>query len=110
MNVHLLSILVAFSAGIAAMSELALMHARSIDAYRVLIRWQNLFVFTLAAGPANPWVHLANLAPVLIVIYVDAPIFAGLAVSLLFGLLVSTVLTLVVIPVVYCGVMRKWVE
>jgi multidrug efflux pump subunit AcrB len=40
----------------------------------------------------------------------DDPIFSGLAVSLLFGLFVSTVLTLVVIPVVYYGVMRKRVE
>jgi multidrug efflux pump subunit AcrB len=31
----------------------------------------------------------------------DDPIFSGLAVSLIFGILVSTVLTLVVIPVVY---------
>ncbi|MCF8014709.1 MAG: efflux RND transporter permease subunit, partial [Chromatiaceae bacterium] len=38
------------------------------------------------------------------------PIFSGLAVSLLFGLFVSTLLTLVVIPVVYYGVMRKRVE
>ncbi|MBK5969521.1 MULTISPECIES: efflux RND transporter permease subunit [Thiorhodovibrio] len=38
------------------------------------------------------------------------PIFAGLAVSLLFGLFVSTLLTLVVIPVVYYGAMRKRVE
>jgi len=37
----------------------------------------------------------------------DDPIFSGLAVSLIFGLLVSTVLTLVVIPVVYYGVMYK---
>jgi len=37
----------------------------------------------------------------------DDPIFSGLAVSLIFGLLVSTVLTLVVIPVVYYGVMHK---
>ncbi|MGB5737079.1 MAG: efflux RND transporter permease subunit [Thiohalocapsa sp.] len=44
------------------------------------------------------------------VFILDDPIFAGLAVSLLFGLLVSTVLTLVVIPVVYYGVMRKRVE
>ncbi|WP_323682071.1 efflux RND transporter permease subunit, partial [Lamprobacter sp.] len=35
------------------------------------------------------------------------PIFSGLAVSLLFGLFVSTLLTLIVIPVVYYGVMRK---
>jgi multidrug efflux pump subunit AcrB len=32
---------------------------------------------------------------------VDDPIFGGLAVSLIFGLMVSTILTLVVIPVVY---------
>jgi multidrug efflux pump subunit AcrB len=31
----------------------------------------------------------------------DDPIFSGLAVSLIFGILVSTVLTLVVIPVIY---------
>ena len=31
----------------------------------------------------------------------DDPIFSGLAVSLIFGILVSTLLTLVVIPVVY---------
>ena len=37
----------------------------------------------------------------------DDPIFSGLAVSLIFGLLVSTVLTLVVIPVVYYGVMHR---
>jgi multidrug efflux pump subunit AcrB len=32
---------------------------------------------------------------------IDDPIFGGLAVSLIFGLLVSTVLTLLVIPIVY---------
>jgi multidrug efflux pump subunit AcrB len=37
----------------------------------------------------------------------DDPIFSGLAVSLIFGLFVSTVLTLIVIPVVYFGVMYK---
>ncbi len=37
----------------------------------------------------------------------DDPIFAGLAVSLIFGLFVSTILTLIVIPVVYYGVMYK---
>jgi multidrug efflux pump subunit AcrB len=40
----------------------------------------------------------------------DDPIFSGLAVSLIFGLFVSTVLTLIVIPVVYYGVMHKRVE
>jgi two-component system sensor kinase FixL len=135
--VYLLSVLMAVSAGAGALTELALMHADSIDAYRKLIQLENLFVymlllpmvwfvrarlpvarrwlavvisiawsiailinwlspyslvyaeitslqqmptfwgerFTLAQGPANPWVHLSNLASVLIVIYVlDAAI------------------------------------
>jgi multidrug efflux pump subunit AcrB len=40
----------------------------------------------------------------------DDPIFSGLAVSLIFGLLVSTLLTLVVIPVVYYAAMHKRVD
>ncbi len=41
---------------------------------------------------------------------INDPIFSGLAISLIFGLLVSTVLTLVVIPVVYYAVMREQME
>jgi len=37
----------------------------------------------------------------------DDPIFSGLAVSLIFGILVSTLMTLVVIPVVYYAAMHK---
>ncbi len=37
----------------------------------------------------------------------DDPIFSGLAVALIFGLLVSTVLTLIVIPVVYYAAMKN---
>ena len=37
----------------------------------------------------------------------DDPIFNGLAVSLIFGILVSTLLTLVVIPVLYYAVNRR---
>jgi multidrug efflux pump subunit AcrB len=37
----------------------------------------------------------------------DDPIFNGLAVSLIFGILVSTVLTLVVIPVLYFAYLRR---
>ena len=37
---------------------------------------------------------------------VDDPIFAGLALSLIFGIFVSTLLTLVVIPVLYYAVMQ----
>ena len=38
---------------------------------------------------------------------IDDPIFGGLAISLIFGLLVSTILTLIVIPVVYYAAMEK---
>src|SRR5690625_1343977 len=37
----------------------------------------------------------------------DDPIFNGLAISLIFGILVSTVLTLLVIPLLYYGLMRR---
>lgn len=40
----------------------------------------------------------------------DDPIFGGLAVSLIFGLMISTILTLVVIPVVYYHYNYKTVE
>jgi multidrug efflux pump subunit AcrB len=40
----------------------------------------------------------------------DDPIFNGLAVSLIFGILVSTVLTLVVIPVLYYALYRRRME
>ncbi|MEJ2692698.1 MAG: efflux RND transporter permease subunit, partial [Candidatus Thiodiazotropha sp.] len=40
----------------------------------------------------------------------DDPIFSGLAVSLIFGLFVSTVLTLVVIPVVYYAAMSRRID
>lgn len=40
----------------------------------------------------------------------DDPIFSGLAVSLIFGIFVSTLLTLIVIPVVYYGVMHKRID
>ena len=37
----------------------------------------------------------------------DDPIFNGLAISLIFGILVSTVLTLVVIPLLYFVAYRR---
>jgi multidrug efflux pump subunit AcrB len=37
----------------------------------------------------------------------DDPIFNGLAISLIFGILVSTVLTLLVIPLLYFAAYRK---
>ena len=41
---------------------------------------------------------------------IDDPIFSGLAVSLIFGILVSTMLTLVIIPVLYYLYVRNRVE
>jgi multidrug efflux pump subunit AcrB len=38
---------------------------------------------------------------------IDDPIFSGLAVSLIFGLLISTLLTLIIIPVVYYAAMQN---
>jgi len=64
-------------------------------------------VIRSAAVRAKPIVLTGIAAMAGAVFILDDPIFSGLAVSLLFGLFVSTVLTLVVIPVVYFGVMRK---
>ena len=50
---------------------------------------------------------LTGLAAMLGALFIlDDPIFNGLALSLIFGILVSTLLTLVVIPVLYFAVMR----
>jgi multidrug efflux pump subunit AcrB len=54
-----------------------------------------------AAVRARPIALTAIAAMVGGLFILDDPIFGGLAVSLIFGLLVSTVLTLLVIPVVY---------
>ncbi|MBK1732171.1 efflux RND transporter permease subunit [Thiococcus pfennigii] len=59
---------------------------------------------------AKPIVLTALAAMAGAVFILDDPIFSGLAVALLFGLFVSTVLTLIVIPVVYYGAMRKRVD
>jgi multidrug efflux pump subunit AcrB len=54
---------------------------------------------------------LTGLAAVLGALFIlDDPIFRGLAVSLIFGLLVSTLLTLIVIPILYYALMRKRLE
>jgi multidrug efflux pump subunit AcrB len=62
-----------------------------------------------AAIRAKP-ILLTALAAVLDALFIlDDPIFAGLAVSLIFGVAVSTLLTLVVIPVVYYASReREW--
>ena len=67
-------------------------------------------VVRAAAVRAKPIVLTAIAAMAGGFFILDDPIFSGLAVSLIFGLFVSTLLTLVVIPVVYYGVMKKRVE
>jgi multidrug efflux pump subunit AcrB len=64
-------------------------------------------VIASAAVRAKPIV-LTGLATMLGAFFIlDDPIFSGLAVSLIFGILVSTALTLVVIPVVYFSYERR---
>src|SRR5690606_7850907 len=61
-----------------------------------------------AAVRAKP-IALTALAAMLGAFFIlDDPIFNGLAVSLIFGVFVSTVLTLVVIPVLYYSFGRRW--
>jgi multidrug efflux pump subunit AcrB len=57
-----------------------------------------------AATRAKPIVLTAVAAMLGAMFILDDPIFNGLAISLLFGILVSTVLTLVLIPVLYYAV------
>ena len=60
-----------------------------------------------ASARAKPIV-LTGLAAIIGAFFIlDDPIFNGLAISLIFGIFVSTVLTLVVIPVLYYAVNRK---
>jgi multidrug efflux pump subunit AcrB len=54
-----------------------------------------------AAARAKPIVLTGLAAMIGATFILDDPIFNGLAISLIFGILVSTVLTLVVIPVLY---------
>jgi multidrug efflux pump subunit AcrB len=64
-------------------------------------------VIQSAAARAKP-IALTALAAMLGATFIlDDPIFNGLAISLIFGILVSTVLTLVVIPVLYYAAYRK---
>ncbi len=55
-----------------------------------------------SAAVRAPPIALTGLAAMIGAFFIlDDPIFNGLAVSLIFGILVSTLLTLVVIPVLY---------
>ena len=60
-----------------------------------------------AATRAKPIVLTAVAAMLGAVFLLDDPIFNGLAISLLFGILVSTLLTLVVIPILYYAMTRN---
>ncbi|WP_310494899.1 efflux RND transporter permease subunit, partial [Dechloromonas sp.] len=64
-------------------------------------------VIQSAAVRAKP-IALTALAAMLGAMFIlDDPIFNGLAISLIFGIMVSTLLTLVVIPVLYFSAFRK---
>jgi len=64
-------------------------------------------VITAASARAKP-IILTGLAAMLGALFIlDDPIFNGLAISLIFGILVSTLLTLVVIPVLYYAALYK---
>ncbi len=64
-------------------------------------------VVNAAAVRAKPIILTALAAMMGAFFIIDDPIFNGLAVSLIFGILVSTVLTMVVIPVLYYSYMRR---
>jgi multidrug efflux pump subunit AcrB len=64
-------------------------------------------VITAGAVRTKPIVLTALAAMLGALFILDDPIFRGLAVSLIFGILVSTLLTLVVVPVLYYATMRN---
>jgi multidrug efflux pump subunit AcrB len=67
-------------------------------------------VVNSAAVRAQP-IALTGLAAMTGALFIlDDPIFNGLAISLLFGIFVSTLLTLVVIPVLYYAANRRRLE
>ncbi len=67
-------------------------------------------VIRSGAVRAKP-IALTGLAAMLGAFFIlDDPIFSGLAISLIFGILVSTLLTLVLIPVLYYAAMRGRME
>ncbi|MRJ41652.1 MULTISPECIES: efflux RND transporter permease subunit [Idiomarina] len=67
----------------------------------------NEAVIEAAAVRAKPIVLTALAAMLGAFFILDDPIFSGLAVSLIFGIAVSTALTLVVIPLLYASLLRR---
>ena len=67
-------------------------------------------VIDAGAVRAKP-IILTGLAAMIGALFIlDDPIFSGLAISLIFGILISTILTLVIIPVLYYAFMHKQFE
>lgn len=64
-------------------------------------------VIQSAAVRAKPIMLTALAAMIGALFILDDPIFNGLAISLIFGIFVSTILTLVVIPVLYYAAMKR---
>ncbi|MCW9013302.1 MAG: efflux RND transporter permease subunit [Gammaproteobacteria bacterium] len=64
-------------------------------------------VIQASAVRSKPIVLTALAAMMGALFILDDPIFSGLAISLIFGILVATLLTLLVIPVMYYAVMRN---
>ncbi|GGI83428.1 efflux RND transporter permease subunit [Shewanella gelidii] len=64
-------------------------------------------VINSGAVRAKPIMLTAFAAMIGALFILDDPIFNGLAISLIFGIFISTILTLVVIPVLYYAVMKK---
>ncbi|HEY9199960.1 MAG TPA: efflux RND transporter permease subunit [Gammaproteobacteria bacterium] len=64
-------------------------------------------VIEASAVRSKPIVLTALAAMMGALFILDDPIFSGLAISLIFGILVSTLLTLLVIPVMYYAVMKN---
>ena len=59
---------------------------------------------------AKPIILTALAAMLGALFILDDPIFRGLAIALIFGILVSTLLTLVFIPVLYYAAFRRRLE
>ena len=67
-------------------------------------------VIRSSAVRAKPIILTALAAMLGALFILDDPIFRGLAISLIFGILVSTVLTLIFIPVLYYAALRRRLE
>ncbi len=85
-----------------------------VDFINHQIRFQDInfqdAVINAAAVRTKPIVLTALAAMLGAVFILDDPIFSGLAISLISGILVSTLLTLIVIPILYYAFMRNRIE